>query len=118
MAAHISPKLNEEACPITEQFLGQLRQAAPPDAVEIAKTLPESQRARLALFFYNRSHLHCLGRMIASSCDRQALVHAGGRLGEMIFDQSRDAEVTASSERRLSGMHPRKPITLAGPKLG
>ena len=118
MAVISSAQLNEEPCPIPEQVFGQIRQAAPPDAVEIAKGLPEPQRARLALFLYNRSHLHDLGMIIALSCDREALIRAGGQRGEMIYDQSRRAEGILSSElrsRRFGDSKP--PITLAGPKF-
>ncbi len=61
MAVPLGAKLNEDPCPITEQLFGQLRRASPPDAVEIAMTLPDPQRARLATFCYYRRHLHALG---------------------------------------------------------
>ena len=77
MVFPMGAKLNEDPCPVTEQLFGELRSASHPEAIEIAKTLPESQRARLATFFYNKSHLHALGLMIASTCNRGSLVHAG-----------------------------------------
>ena len=114
MAVPLGAKLNEDPCPITEQLFGQLCQSSPPDAVEIAKALPAPQRARLATFCYYRSHLHALGLMIASSCDRNALVHAGGGAGNTIYHQSRDPNKTLSEE---VGSRPPKPITLAGPNF-
>ena len=115
MAIPLGVKLNEDPCPITEQLFGQLRQAPPPDAVEIAKTLPEPQRARLATFCYNKRHLHALGLMIASSCSRNALVDAGGGggVGDTIFQQSRDPNKTLSAELQPSGFRSPKPISLA-----
>ncbi len=111
MAVPLGAKLNEDPCPITEQLFGQLRRASPPDAVEIAMTLPDPQRARLATFCYYRRHLHALGLMIASSCDRNALVNAGGGAGDTIYHQSRDPNKTLLEE---VGSRPPKPISLAG----
>ena len=113
MAFPLGPKLNEDPCPVTEELFGQLRRASPPEAVEIAKDLPEPQRARLATFCYNRRHLHALGLMIASSCDRRALVDADGTVGDTIFHQSRDPDKTLSQEAPPSGSRPQKRISLA-----
>ena len=114
MAVPLGAIPNEDPCPITEQLLNQLRRASPPDAVEIAKAFPDPQRARLATFCYYRRHLHALGLMIASSCDRNALVAAGGGAGDTIYRQSRDPNKTLSEE---VGYRPQKPITLAGPNV-
>lgn len=113
MASSPSVKLNEDNCPVTEQLFGQLRGASSPEAIEVAKTLPEAQRARLAAFCYNKSHLHTLGLMIASTCGRGTLVKAGGLAGGIIYDQSRDPDKTLSAELRSPGSHPPKPISLA-----
>ena len=113
MAFPLGAKLNEDPSPITEQLFGQLRRASPLEAVEIAKDLPEPQRARLATFCYNKRHLHTLGLMIASSCDRNALVDAGGIVGDKIFHQSRDPDKILSEEPQASGSRPQKRISLA-----
>ena len=99
---------------LTEQLFGQLRRASPPDAVEIAKALPEPQRARLATFCYYRSHLRALGLMIASSCDRNALVDASGVAGDTIYHQSRDPNKTLSED---VGSCTSKPISLSEPNV-
>ena len=60
--AHGSPlrqNTKRRPCPITEQLFGQLRRASLPDAVEIAKVLPDQQRARLATFCYLASTCDC-----------------------------------------------------------
>ena len=111
-------KLNEDSCPVTEQLFGQLRRASPHDAAVIAKDLPEPQRARLAAFCYNKSHLHALGLMIASSCDHSALVDAGGIVGDTIFHQSRDPDKFLSQEHQASGSRPPKQISLAHSNSG
>lgn len=113
MAVSSGAKLNEDPCPVTEQLFGQLRRASPPDAAEIARSLPEPQRAQLATFCYNRRHLHALGLLIASSCNRNTLVEAGGRVGDAIYQQSRDPDKTLSEEILPAGYRPPKPISLA-----
>lgn len=113
MTIALALRANEDPCPIPEQLFGQLRRAPPSDAVEITKALSEPQRAQLAVFCYNKSHLHALGLMIASTCDHKALVDAGGRMGDHIFHQSRDPSKTLSAEIHPPNFRPRKPISLA-----
>ena len=114
MAVPIRSILNEEPCPIPVQLFGKLHKSSPPDAAEIAKTLPDAQRARLAVFCYHRQHLRPLAFLIASTCDRESLVKAAGGAGEVIFKQSRDPNqaLSAAMPGGNSGQ-PRK-ITLAG----
>ena len=108
---------NEDPCPVSDDLFGQIRRAPPPNAVQIANSLPSSQRAQLAIFCYNKRHLHALGLIIASSCDRQTLVNAGGHVGEVIFDQSREADVCARTNFASPGSSSKKRISLAGPKF-
>ncbi len=112
MAIPASVQLNESICPVSDEFLGQLHRASPPDAVEIAKPLPEPQRARLAAFCYKRRHLHALGLMLASTCERDTLVAAAGAAGRTIYDQSRDAKKTLAIEMRPEARYEPKPISL------
>ncbi len=91
MAISMHLQLNEDYCPVSDDIFGRLRQASPPDAVGIARSLPSSQRAQLAVFCYRRGHLHGLGLMIAATCERSELVTAApGASGMLIYDQSRD----------------------------
>lgn len=113
MAYPLRTDLNEASCPVTEQLLVELSKASPPDAVEVAKDLPELQRARLAVFCYQRRHLHALGLMIASTCGRATLLDAGGKAGDVIFSQSRDPEQTLAAETRIPGQQFPQSITLA-----
>ena len=53
--------LNEDECPVPEALFRQVRGAEPPNAAMIASTLPQAQRARLAVFCYRKRHLHELG---------------------------------------------------------
>ena len=114
MAAPLRSTLNEEPCPVPVQVFGKLHKSSPPDAAEIAKTLPESQRARLAVFCYHRQHLRNLAFAIASTCERDSLIKAAGTAGEVIFKQSRDLnQALAAASRAGSSDQPSK-ITLAG----
>ena len=94
-----SHTLNEASIPVPENLFGQLANADPIDAVEIARSLPLENRARLAAFCYSRRHLNHLGLLIASTCDRMALRRAMGTAGDVVFKQSRDVEKTIASER-------------------
>ncbi len=105
--------LNEEQCPIPENVLGQMHEANPADAAEVASSLPEEQRAQLAAFCYERRHLHHLGLVIASSCGQLALRKAFGLAGDVVFKQSRKPEETVAKERRNSNYAAPKPVTLA-----
>ena len=113
MAYAANARLNELDCPIPEGDLGQLHQASPPEAVEIAKSMPEGQRARLAAFCYNKRHLHALGLMIASTCDKDSLVDACSVSGAAIYHQSRDPDKTLSKETHVGGFRPPRTISLA-----
>ncbi len=117
MAFHLRAKLNEDTSPVAEPLFSQLLRTSPPEAVEIAKDLPEPQRARLATFCYNKRHLYALGLMIASTCNRSALVKAGGRVGDAIYNQSRDLDKTLSAEIHPPSSRPRKQISLARIKI-
>ncbi len=99
MSSAQSHSLNEASIPITENLFGELANAEPVDAVEIARQLPLENRARLAAFCYSRRHLNHLGLLIASTCDRMALRRAMGTAGDVVFKQSRNVEKTIAAER-------------------
>ena len=99
MSRGLSHALNETSVPVSENLFGQLAQAEPKDAIEIAKELPLQNRARLAAFCYARRHLNHLGLLIASTCDRMTLKRVMGTAGEVVYKQSRDVEKTLAAER-------------------
>ncbi len=113
MAMSATAKLNEDLCPVSDDCFSELRQAEPPDAVEIAKTLPAQQRADLATFCYSRRHLHALGLMIASTCECRELVEASASAGPVLYQQSRDPDRTLAQESLPAGHRPPKPVSLA-----
>ena len=114
MAAPLRSTLNEEPCPVPVQLFGKLHKSSPPDAAEIAKTLPEARRARLAAFCYHRQHLRDLAFAIASTCERDSLIKAAGAAGDAIYKQSRDPSraLAGQGPRGMSGQSSK--ITLAG----
>jgi hypothetical protein len=91
--------LNETTIPIPENLFGELANAEPLDAVEIAKNLPLQNRAQLAAFCYARRHLNHLGLLIASTCDKITLRRVMGTAGEVVYKQSRDVEKTLAAAR-------------------
>lgn len=113
MTTSTNVQLNEEHCPVSDDLFGQLRRDTPQNAVEIAKSLREPQRAQLAAFCYKRRHLHALGLMIASTCDRNTLVAAAGTSGRVIYTQSRDPEKTLSLGVAKRAYYEPKPVSLA-----
>lgn len=92
-----SHSLNETQAPVPDDIFGTLAKADPKDAVEIAKSLPLDNRARLAAFCYARRHTNHLGLLIASTCDRMALRRAMGMAGDVVFKQSRNVEKTLAA---------------------
>lgn len=101
--------LNEAAIPVAENLFGQLTQAEPKDAVEIARQLPLQNRARLAAFCYGKRHLNHLGLLLAATCDRMSLRRAMGNAGDVVFQQSRDVEKTLDQAKEKTASK----ITLA-----
>ena len=101
--------LNEAACPAPEQITQQVLRADPKDAAEIARQLPEMNRARLAAFCYGRKHLNHLGLMIASTLEMPHLRRAFGTAAAVVYQQSRDVDATIAEGRQKGD----KAITLA-----
>ncbi|MDD9910019.1 MAG: hypothetical protein OXR62_10040 [Ahrensia sp.] len=103
--------LNEASIPIPENLFGQLAQAEPKDAVEIARKLPLENRAHLAAFCYGKRHLNHLGLLLAATCDRMSLRRTMGNAGDIVFQQSRDIEKTLGEQAR--DRQARTKVTLA-----
>jgi hypothetical protein len=82
--------LDDEACPVREELLGELYTASKRGLPVLVATVPPTARAMLALFCYHRSHLHSLGLAIAATCDEDDLVRLGGRVGAALFARSQE----------------------------
>ncbi|HMK79754.1 MAG TPA: hypothetical protein VK438_08895 [Xanthobacteraceae bacterium] len=90
--------------------LNRLYGAATESVREIVAALTGSERARLAVFCYGRTHLHATGLTIAASCSLEQLIAAAhsATAGRTIFAQSRDGLVPADKP-----LGRRAPISLA-----
>ena len=82
--------LQEEICPISEQLLFSLYDAAKRGLPVPVSDVPKDRRSSVALFCYRRSHLENAALAVAATCDEEDLVDAGGLLGRTLFLKSRD----------------------------
>jgi hypothetical protein len=72
-----------------DEIIGRLHDCAPRSIDGLISNLPEGHRGNLAIFCYSRAHLHEVALAIAATCNLDALVHAGGKPGTFLFEQSR-----------------------------
>ena len=91
-----------------EETIGRLYRAASHDVAGVVSALAAEQRARLALFCYNRAHMREIGVAVAATCDLGTLVEVGAAVGHALFALSR--ERPQPEAKRLGG---RQQITLA-----
>jgi hypothetical protein len=96
MASH-GVGLPDDVCPVPESIFGQLYRAHAQGLPQLVESIPAQTRAMLALFCYRRAHLHALSLAIASSCEEVDLVEAGGRVGAVLFELSRQPEQPAAA---------------------
>jgi hypothetical protein len=84
----VNHQINEEACPVSENMLGQLYRASPEGLGALIATVPGPLRAAVAHYCYRRAHLASLGLAIAASCERDDLMAAGIN-GDALYRRSR-----------------------------
>ena len=78
----------EEICPISEQLLFSLYDAAKRGLPVPVGEVPPERRSSVALFCYRRSHLEGAALAVAATCDEEDLVDIGGPLGRTLFLKS------------------------------
>ena len=83
----------EEICPISEQLLFSLYDAAKRGLPVPVGEVPPERRSSVALFCYRRSHLEG-----AAMCDEEDLVDIGGPLGRTLFLKSRNLATPVKNE--------------------
>ena len=90
------------------EALFRLYRAASHSIDDVVSRLSASERAKLAVYCYGRTHLNAIGFAIAAQCELDHLIAASGSAtaGRALFDQSRELPV----EKAVSG---RRSITLA-----
>ncbi len=81
----------EPGCPVPLDALGRMYRGGERELSETLRSLPELQRARLAVFCNSRSHMRALGLRIAAACDERVLIQVAGAAGSILFTQSRGA---------------------------
>jgi hypothetical protein len=105
--------LEEEACPVADQLLGEIYRASAHGLNELIATVSPTARALLAVYCYRRAHLASIGLAIAATCEKDDLSWVGGNAGAMLFEQSRENSQSALIGTQANG---RRKITLsAGP---
>ena len=75
----------EEICPISEQLLFSLYDAAKRGLPVPVGEVPPERRSSVALFCYRRSHLEGAALAVAATCDEEDLVDIGGPLAARSF---------------------------------
>ena len=96
-------------CPVRDELLGEMYRANENGLPQLVHSVSSDVRAMLALFCYRRSHLHALALSIAASCSERELIELGGRVGSVLYAQSRETQ----AKRLAPSFGHRKPITLS-----
>ena len=102
--------LEDEPCPVSDELLGSLYRANAQGLDELIASVPPKTRALLAIYCYRRAHLASVGLAIAATCERDDLMSFGGNAGEALYDRSREAPQSPSTNDQANG---RRKITLA-----
>lgn len=82
-------KRQEEDCPVPDSVLGDIFRTSPHGLRELVRTIPPFTRALLAIYCRGHSHLHSIGLTIASTCEKEDLINAGGDRGAELYEQAR-----------------------------
>lgn len=82
-------KHQEEPCPVSQSVLSDLYRTHPQGLREMVKTIPPFTRALLAVYCRGQAHLHSLSLTIASTCEKDDLINAGGDQGAALYEQAR-----------------------------
>jgi hypothetical protein len=74
---------------LPDNLIARLHAGGPRAVPDLLANVPEADRVRLAVFCYQRAHLHTIGLAIAATCDPWTLRHIAGVVGETLFELSR-----------------------------
>jgi hypothetical protein len=106
--------LEDEKCPVADDFLGDMYRASADGLRELIATVSPTARAMLAVYCYRRAHLASIGMVIAGSCEKEDLSAVGGNMGASLFDRSREASALSLLDPRPNG---RRKVTLSSGSL-
>src|SRR5271155_3837730 len=90
--------LEDEPCPVPDETLGEIYRASAHGLGEIIATVPPTARVLLAVYCYRRAHLASIGLAIAATCEQDDLTSLGGNAGAALFERSRAAPQSLSTE--------------------
>src|SRR5262245_33696007 len=76
---------HEEICPISEQLLFSLYDAAKRGLPVPVSDVPRERRSSVGPYCYRRSHLEEAALAVAAACGEEDLVDASGPLGRTLF---------------------------------
>src|SRR5271170_4728570 len=110
MMPELHTPLEDEACPVSDQMLGEMYRASAHGLNELIATVSPTARALLAFYCYRRAHLASIGLAIAATCEKDDLTSLGGNAGATLFERSREAPQSSLPDTRANG---RRKITLA-----
>ena len=79
----------EEPCPVPDSLLGDMYRARPEGLQQLVQSVSPFVRAMLAVYCRRRAHLSEIGLTIASTCEKDDLINAGGDFGAMLYEQAR-----------------------------
>ena len=102
--------LEDEPCPVTDEMLGKMYRSSAYGLDELIATVSPTARALLAVYCYRRAHLALIGLTIAATCEKDDLASSGGNIGAVLFERSREALQSSSTDAHATG---RRKITLA-----
>jgi hypothetical protein len=102
--------LEDEPCPVTDEMLGKMYRSSAHGLDELIATVSPTARALLAVYCYRRAHLASIGLTIAATCEKDDLASSGGNVGAVLFERSREALQSSSTDAHATG---RRKITLA-----
>lgn len=100
-----------DTCPVPENMLKRLLGATLTAVKDVAATLPDEQRASLAVYCYRRAHFRDLGLSLAAQCSRSALMMEAGHAGELIYVQA-TAQTSKNADTGLRSRGGKPPVSL------
>src|ERR1700681_1253601 len=81
----------DDARLVSDELIGRLCSASESIIVDLLDRFSPEERANLAMFCYQKAHLHQMGLLIAATCELSVLVQAlGTTIGQSLYTRSRE----------------------------
>ena len=104
----------ESDYPVPLDLVARLMRTEADAVPDLLDAIPETTRARLAVWLYGRSHTHEIGVRVAATCEGATLRRAAGIVGNALFDLSRRPYEAPNHGTVRTG--PRQ-VSLGGPRV-